>query len=489
MFLKHRTLRSPSSVLRQGPRVAPLLTCLALASILVPGSGVMPTAARAALRQVPSRTYVTSYGSVNAVVPTNKAIYIGGNFTSVGPRTGPGVGIDRSTAKSTGLPEVAGGGRVVRAVVPDGSGGFYVGGDFTHVGGLPRLNLAHILADSSVDPRFDPRPQHPDGYGAVYALQLSGQNLYVGGHFTAIGGRSRNMVAALDATTGEATSWKANALWNGSIADALVTALRVSGQNLYVGGRFTSIGGQPRNNIAALDATTGEVASWNPNAGGPQGGCIDPPPPTTTAVRSPSPPSRSPAPPSTLAATSRRSATSRASHIAAIDAATGEATSWDPSANNPVTSLRVSHQTVYAGGWFTSIGGQRRSGIAAIDATTGDATSWNPGAFPPASGAPSGHVDAVTVSGRTVYVGGDFSKVGGQHRDNLAAIDAVTGEATSWNPRVAGDAAGQVEAIGVGGRTVYAGGAFNSDRPHSDAPRPRRARSEDGRRHGLEPRR
>ena len=35
---------------------------------------------------------------------------------------------------------------------------------------------------------------------------------------------------------------------------------------------------------------------------------------------------------------------------------------------------------VYAGGPFFMIGGQARGSIAALDATTGLATSWNPGA-------------------------------------------------------------------------------------------------------------
>jgi hypothetical protein len=36
---------------------------------------------------------------------------------------------------------------------------------------------------------------------------------------------------------------------------------------------------------------------------------------------------------------------------------------------------------VYAGGGFGSIGGQLRSNIAAIDASSGAATSWDPDAF------------------------------------------------------------------------------------------------------------
>ncbi len=36
---------------------------------------------------------------------------------------------------------------------------------------------------------------------------------------------------------------------------------------IYVGGFFTSIGGQNRNSLAALDLTTGMATAWNPNVG------------------------------------------------------------------------------------------------------------------------------------------------------------------------------------------------------------------------------
>jgi len=45
-----------------------------------------------------------------------------------------------------------------------------------------------------------------------------------------------------------------------------VNALAVSGDTVYAGGTFTSIGGQTRNRIAALNAMTGLAMSWNPNA-------------------------------------------------------------------------------------------------------------------------------------------------------------------------------------------------------------------------------
>ena len=63
---------------------------------------------------------------------------------------------------------------------------------------------------------------------------------------------------------------------------------------------------------------------------------------------------------------------------------------------------------------------------AAIDGSTGNVTGWNPNAGP--------GVRALAVSGSTVYVGGEFTQVGGVSRSHLAAIDATTGT-TVWKAR------------------------------------------------------
>src|SRR6266508_2077415 len=113
------------------------------------------SAAQAAVKPKPARTWVTD-GTVYAIADAGDTIYIGGHFTQVGPRTGPGVGIDASTGKSIGLPEVSGGKAEGAAVADDGAGGWYIGGDFTWVGGLERHNVAHIRGDGRVDPGWNP---------------------------------------------------------------------------------------------------------------------------------------------------------------------------------------------------------------------------------------------------------------------------------------------------------------------------------------------
>ncbi len=137
--------------------------------------------------------------------------------------------------------------------------------------------------------------------------------------------------------------------------------------------------------------------------------------------------------------------------IAALDVTTGLATAWNPNASSTVSSIAINGSTVYAGGNFITIGGQTRNRIAALDATTGLATAWNPN--------PTGTVTAIAVSGSTVYLAGTFTAIGGQTRNFLAALDDVAGLANSWDPNITGSS---VTAIGLNGNTITIGGVFTS---------------------------
>jgi hypothetical protein len=142
--------------------------------------------------------------------------------------------------------------------------------------------------------------------------------------------------------------------------------------------------------------------------------------------------------------------------IAALNAADGSATAWDPSGSyfgGPavVEALAVGGSTVYAGGVFNSIGGKTRSNIAAISAADGTATAtWDANS--------DGEVNALVVSGSLVYAGGHFSTIGSKTRNSIAALNAADGSATSWNPDAG--APSNVLALAVSGSTVYAGGDF-----------------------------
>ena len=99
---------------------------------------------------------------------------------------------------------------------------------------------------------------------AVYsiAVQADGKIL-AGGNFTSIGGQTRNHIARLDATTGLADSFNPNA------NNRCLFNRGAGGRQDFSGRHFhgaNSIGGQTRNHIARLDATTGLADSFDPNA-------------------------------------------------------------------------------------------------------------------------------------------------------------------------------------------------------------------------------
>lgn len=455
----------------------------------------------AALSDAPDRTYVTD-GDVHAVVRVGDTIYIGGLFSRVGPRTGPGVEVALDGSPNATFPEISGAGPTLvagtgsglRAVAADGAGGWYIGGRFSHVGGVARTNLAHILADDSVDPNFNPLLD-----GVVEALAISGSTVYVAGLFSSIDGQTRNNIAALDAANGSVNAFNPNA-----DNEVLALALSSDGSIIYAGGRgFTMIGGQPRTALAALNAADGTAtATFNPSPTGPSGtaildalaisgstlyvggtfdtmggaaraniaalslgGVSD-----GVAVSSfnPSPSYFGCSPCSNIAALAVLGSTVYAggsfdtiagqprASLAGLNVVDGTATAFDPSPDANILSLAASGSTVYAGGGFRTIGGQPRHYIAALDAVNGDATAFDPDT--------NGAVDAVGVSGSAVYLGGQFSSLGGTLRNNMAAINAADGTATSWDPNPQGSNGGgaTINALTVSDSIMYVGGYFTS---------------------------
>ena len=341
-----------------------------------------------------AETWVTN-GPIRAIATTPTTVYIGGQFTEVGPVGGPMqtrnriAAIDVVTGEATAWDPNSNNYVSALAVSADGTT-VYAGGDYENIGGQARNAIAALDAVTGQATAWD-----PDGgmSGVVYALKLSpdGTTVYAGGTFSNIGGEARSRIAALDSGTGFATAWDPS-------ADATldVLALSADGRTVYAGGSFTNIGGETRSCIAALDAGTGLATPWNPNA--------------NDAVR------RFAVTGTTVYAGGHFTTIGGQgrNYIAALDVGTGLATDWNPSANLTVLGLAVSadETMVYAGGGFTSIGGQSRNRIAALDVETSNASSWNPNA--------NNSIYAFAVLGSRLYAGGPFTTIGGQSRGCFA---------------------------------------------------------------------
>ncbi|MDX2128105.1 MAG: PQQ-binding-like beta-propeller repeat protein [Chloroherpetonaceae bacterium] len=400
------------------------------------------------LTQTVNENLWTTNGQVNAIAIVGDTAFIGGNFTIVGPASGQGVVLDTSLGlRDDKFPKVVG---VVLTVVADGTGGWIIGGEFTAVGGEPRNRLARIKEDKTLDPTWNPNVNN-----IVYSLAISGSTVYAGGNFTTVNGSTpRNYLAAFDLTTGTATGWNPNANSN-------VYALAVLGNTVYAGGDFIMVNGStPRNYLAAFDLTTGVAKEWNPELSG-----VIYPTVRALAISG-----------NTVYAGGEFKIVNGnvgRNNLAAFDHTKGTVKEWNPNVsageNYPIIrSLAVSGNTVYAGGNFRMVNGSvDRKFLAAFDTTNGTVKEWNPNV----SGGYFPNVNALAVSGSTIYAGGDFTIVNDSVKRNyLAAFNTNDGTATVWNPNASGgnlfskgitpDSKLYVSSLSVSGNSVYAGGNF-----------------------------
>ncbi len=119
----------------------------------------------------------------------------------------------------------------------------FTGGAFTNVAGIPASHVA----------RFDGTSWFPLGTGIngnVYDMVHFNNFTIAGGSFSIAGGVSADNLALWDGS-----SWTAIA----NTCNGTVRTLEVFDQYLYVGGDFTTIGGIPANHIARFDGTTWEA--------------------------------------------------------------------------------------------------------------------------------------------------------------------------------------------------------------------------------------
>ncbi|HET9252354.1 MAG TPA: FlgD immunoglobulin-like domain containing protein [Candidatus Eisenbacteria bacterium] len=364
-------------------------------------------------------------------------LVVGGNFSMVGASSRSRLAvINKNPTFVLGWSANLGGGDV--HCLEEAGGTIYAGGDFSIINGIARNNLAALSAVSG-----HPFDWAPVTNGEVEALMVSGNTVYVGGEFSTVNGVVRNRAASVDAVSGSLTAFDPNVNVD---FPTTVRAFARDGSTIYMAGAFSTVGGVPRGGIAAVDATTGGVSSWNPNVNGSvyAMGIIIPfslNPPTIVIGGQ-----------FTVAGGQPRN------NLAALNGSTGLATSWNPNANASVHSLIVLPTTsgginrVYAGGAFSTIGGQSRNRLAILDGT-GAATTWNP--------SPNGAVYAMALSGNTLIAGGAFTSIGITPRSHIAAIDLNSGAATAWAPEASGGLPdGEVDALLRLSGTIYAGGTF-----------------------------
>jgi len=370
-------------------------------------------------------------------------VYVGGGFGTIGGRRRNLVAaVDGRTGRATDWDPQADTAVpnqyvvFVRSLAIHGNT-VYIGGRFTHLGAEQRSNLAALDVRTA-----RATPWNPTVGGIVHALAVDERFVYVGGHVWSVAGQLRNGLAAIDIRTGAVEPWDLHPVrpdFPQHTTPPIVSALALRGGVLYAAGCFETIGGQVRHGLAAINATTGALLPWAPApAGGSPYTYLN----TLHVVGS-----------SVYIGGNFTSVGGiDRNKLAEVDARTGAATPWNPRPNSEVWALASDDESIYAGGYFTSLGNwQRRTCLAALDATTGELTNWDARL--------SGYqVQALTVRGSTLYVGGDFSEVGGLGRSYLAAFDLESGDPVPWTP----GPSGPVWCLAPSDSVLYVGGLFGS---------------------------
>lgn len=203
-------------------------------------------------------------GNVEAVVQVGNTIVIGGTFTSVS-QTKNGATMSRShimafdaqTGKisSSFVPKLDG---EVQSLAASPDGNVFVGGGFKHVNGAAVSHLVKLSVSNGA--RIS--GFRAQASGPVKTLKVSGGKLYVGGSFSVLSGAHRLMLGAVDATTGKidpslnlAVAGKHNGGATG------IMSLDVAGGKLVAAGNFTTVNGQPREQLFLVNLP-GTLSSW-----------------------------------------------------------------------------------------------------------------------------------------------------------------------------------------------------------------------------------
>ncbi len=112
----------------------------------------------------------------------------------------------------------------------------------------------------------------------------------------------------------------------------------------------------------------------------------------------------------------------RQPYLFGYDLTTGAIRDFAPDLDGPVEALAAGPDgTVYAGGAFRTVDGQRAYGVTRLDVSTGDVVDGFDADLS------DGEVRALAYGGGRLYLGGTFTRVAGQDRLALARVDATTG--------------------------------------------------------------
>ncbi|HRI20589.1 MAG TPA: T9SS type A sorting domain-containing protein, partial [Panacibacter sp.] len=371
------------------------------------------------------------YADLNSVIADSNNVYLGGYFDQAN-------GTTRNNAAAVAASNASlltwnpGPNYIVRTIAMGGNNLFF-GGDFTFCKGASRQYIAKIdSATGLVNATWN-----PGSNGYIYSLTGSGVNIYAGGSYTQLGGVTRTSLGAVNANTGVTTSFDPVIQQSGS--QGTVNTLAFDASNiLYAGGTFNTAKGSTRNNLAAFTTTgTGALQAWDPNAN------------TTVNALAISG--------STIFAggnfTTLNGGTAR-NHLASVNNTNGTLLPFNPNINDGnVNALSFNGTNLYVGGTFLHVNGgvTSRSYLASYNVGTGNLNTWNPVA--------NSWVLGLASASDTVFPGGYFTTLNATTRNRLGGIRGNPGTTLlPFDP----NANNIIRSNFIANQTLLTGGAFTT---------------------------
>jgi N-acetylneuraminic acid mutarotase len=347
-----------------------------------------------------------------------------------------------------GLPNGVSG--IVEAVAADGQGNVYVGGSFIVVGGIstPVNNIARFNTQTNTWSSLGTGSSNGVN-NDVTALAVVGNEVYVGGSFTSAGGVSANRVARFNTLT---NTWSTLGTGSSNGVNDVVAALAVVGNEVVVGGTFTSAGGVSANRVARFNTQTN---TWSSLGTGSSNGVNDVVAAQAVVGNE-----------VVVGGTFTSAGGVSANRVARFNTQTNTWSSLGTGSSNGVSgiglvyvyALAVVGNEVVVGGTFTSAGGVSANRVARFNTLT---NTWSSlGMF--SSNGVGDIVRALAVVGNEVVVGGRFTSAGGVSANRVARFNTLTNTWSSLGTGSSNGVSGNVYALAVVGNEVFVGGLFTS---------------------------
>jgi hypothetical protein len=344
-----------------------------------------------------------------------------------------------------GLPNGVSG--IVRAVAADGQGNVYVGGSFIVVGGIstPVNNIARFNTQTNTWSSLGTGSSNGVN-NVVYALAVVGNEVVVGGFFNSAGGVSANYVARFNTQT---NTWSSLGTGSSNGVNGSVNALAVVGNEVVVGGIFTSAGGVSANRVARFNTQTN---TWSTLGTGSSNGVNNEV--NALAVVG-----------NEVVVGGRFTSAGgvSANYVARFNTQTNTWSTLGTGSSNGVSgrvdALAVVGNEVVVGGFFNSAGGVSANYVARFNTQT---NTWSTLGTGSSNGVNGPFVSALAVVGNEVVVGGDFTLAGGVSANYVARFNTQTNTWSTLGTGSSNGVEGRVNALAVVGNEVFVGGFFSS---------------------------